>query len=65
MDRCVSKHSYGEQNWGSDNMTAFIITLLQGSSLEEWYGKLADRVLNGDGLCAGPEFGETPCIVVS
>lgn len=64
MDRCLSKHSYGEENWGRDKMTA-IITLLQGSSLEEWYRKIADRVSNGDGLCTGPEFGETPSIIIS
>lgn len=58
MDRCLSKHSYGEGNWGRDNMTAIIINLLKGSSLEEWCS-------NSDGLCTGPEFGETPSIVIS
>lgn len=41
-------------------MTTIIITLLQGSSLEECYRKITDRVSNGDGVCASLEFGETP-----
>lgn len=65
MDHCLSKHSYGEENWGRDNMTVIIVALLQGRSLEEWYRKIADRVANDDGLCAGPEFGETPSTVIS
>ncbi|MCJ1342713.1 Protein phosphatase 2C 2 [Peltigera leucophlebia] len=65
MDHCLSKHSYGEESWGRDNMTVIIIAFLQGKGIEDWYRKIVDRVANGDGLCASPKFGETLSAIVS
>jgi protein phosphatase 2C family protein 2/3 len=58
MDNCLASHG-DTGGVGSDNMTMIIIGLLKGKSKEEWYKEIADRVSNGDGPCAPPEYGET------
>jgi len=39
-------------------MTVAIIALLNGKTKDEWYQLVADRVANGDGPVAPPEFGK-------
>ena len=41
-----------------DNMTVVVIGLLRGKTKDEWYKQIADRVANGDGPCAPPEYGK-------
>ncbi|KAI4129752.1 MAG: hypothetical protein LQ347_003639 [Umbilicaria vellea] len=57
MDNCLAPNSE-TGGVGCDNMTIIIIGLLQGKSKEEWYKQIADRVANGDGPCAPPEYGK-------
>lgn len=58
MDNCLAPNSE-TGGVGCDNMTMIIIGLLQGKSKEEWYNQIADRVANGDGPCAPPEYGKS------
>lgn len=58
MDNCLAPNSE-TGGVGCDNMTMIIIGLLQGKSKEEWYKQIADRVANGDGPCAPPEYGKS------
>ena len=57
MDNCLARTS-DTGGVGCDNMTVTIIALLNGKSKEEWYTEIAQRVANGDGPCAPPEFGK-------
>lgn len=57
MDNCLASSSE-TGGVGCDNMTMIIIALLKGKSKDEWYKEIADRVSNGDGPCAPPEYGE-------
>ncbi|EEQ86885.2 protein phosphatase [Blastomyces dermatitidis ER-3] len=57
MDNCLASNSE-TGGVGCDNMTMVIIGLLHGKSKEEWYKTIADRVANGDGPCAPPEYAE-------
>lgn len=57
MDNCLASNSE-TGGVGCDNMTMIVIALLKGKSLDEWYKEVADRVANGDGPCAAPEYGE-------
>lgn len=45
---------------GCDNMTMAVIGILNGQTKDEWYAKIAERVANGDGPCAPPEYGTSP-----
>jgi protein phosphatase PTC2/3 len=56
MDNCLARTS-DTGGVGCDNMTVTIIGLLNGKSKDEWYAEVAERVANGDGPCAPPEFG--------
>ena len=58
MDNCLASNSE-TGGVGCDNMTMTIIGLLKGKSKEEWYQHVADRVANGDGPCAPPEYGKS------
>lgn len=58
MDNCLASNSE-TGGVGCDNMTMTIIGLLNGKTKEEWYNKIADRVANGDGPCAPPEYGKS------
>ncbi|EAW07902.1 PP2C family serine/threonine-protein phosphatase [Aspergillus clavatus NRRL 1] len=58
MDNCLASNSE-TGGVGCDNMTMIIIGLLNGKSKEEWYNKIAERVANGDGPCAPPEYGKS------
>jgi protein phosphatase 2C family protein 2/3 len=40
-------------------MTMMVVALLQGKTKEEWYNMVAERVANGDGPCAPPEYGKS------
>lgn len=40
-------------------MTMSVIALLNGKTQEEWYNMIAERVANGDGPCAPPEYGKS------
>jgi protein phosphatase 2C family protein 2/3 len=39
-------------------MTMIVIGLLHGKTKEQWYEGIAERVANGDGPCAPPEYGK-------
>ncbi|KAK2834936.1 hypothetical protein FQN49_006768 [Arthroderma sp. PD_2] len=55
MDNCLSSDPE-TGGLGCDNMTMVIIGLLHGKTKEEWYNTIAERVANGDGPCAPPEY---------
>ncbi|KAL4796515.1 phosphatase 2C-domain-containing protein [Aspergillus venezuelensis] len=57
MDNCLASNSE-TGGVGCDNMTMVIIGLLNGRTKEEWYNQIAERVANGDGPCAPPEYAE-------
>lgn len=57
MDNCLASNSE-TGGVGCDNMTMVVIGLLRGMSKEEWYKKIGERVANGDGPCAPPEYGK-------
>lgn len=57
MDNCLASNSE-TGGVGCDNMTMSVIALLGGKSLDEWYNMIAERVKNGDGPCAPPEYAE-------
>jgi len=57
MDNCLASNSE-TGGVGCDNMTMVIIGLLQGKTKEEWYKMIGERVANGDGPCAPPEYAE-------
>ncbi|KAI9876719.1 MAG: Protein phosphatase 2C 2 [Pleopsidium flavum] len=58
MDNCLASNSE-TGGVGCDNMTMIVIGLLRGKSKDEWYKSIADRVANGDGPCAPPEYGKS------
>ncbi|KAF2461500.1 phosphatase 2C-like domain-containing protein [Lineolata rhizophorae] len=58
MDNCLASSSE-TGGVGCDNMTVVIVGLLKGKTKEEWYKEIADRVANGDGPCAPPEYGNS------
>ncbi|GFF49629.1 protein phosphatase 2C homolog 3 [Aspergillus udagawae] len=58
MDNCLASNSE-TGGVGCDNMTMIIIGLLNGKTKEEWYNQIAERVANGDGPCAPPEYGKS------
>jgi len=58
MDNCLAANS-DTGGVGCDNMTMIVIALLRGQSKEDWYKKIGDRVANGDGPCAPPEYGKS------
>ncbi|KAK5127545.1 Protein phosphatase 2C 2 [Meristemomyces frigidus] len=57
MDNCLASNSE-TGGVGCDNMTMVVVALLRGKSKEEWYNMVAERVANGDGPCAPPEYAE-------
>ncbi|KAF4551682.1 Protein phosphatase 2C-like protein 5 [Elsinoe fawcettii] len=57
MDNCLASNSE-TGGVGCDNMTMSVIALLRGKTLDEWYQLVADRVTQGDGPCAPPEYAE-------
>jgi len=57
MDNCLATSSE-TGGVGCDNMTMIVIALLRGKTKDEWYKLVADRVANGDGPCAPPEYAE-------
>lgn len=57
MDNCLASNSE-TGGVGCDNMTMIVIGLLHGKTKEEWYDAIAQRVANGDGPCAPPEYGK-------
>lgn len=57
MDNCLASNSE-TGGVGCDNMTMAVIGILNGQTKEEWYAKIAERVANGDGPCAPPEYAE-------
>ncbi|KIW05420.1 uncharacterized protein PV09_03930 [Verruconis gallopava] len=57
MDNCLASNS-DTGGVGCDNMTVVIVALLNGKTKDEWYKMVADRVANGDGPCAPPEYAE-------
>ena len=57
MDNCLASNSE-TGGVGCDNMTMVVIALLRGKTKEEWYKEIGDRVANGDGPCAAPEYGK-------
>ncbi|KAK6396600.1 Protein phosphatase type 2C 3 [Meristemomyces frigidus] len=59
MDNCLASNSE-TGGVGCDNMTMSVVALLNGKSKEEWYKMVAERVANGDGPCAPPEYGKGP-----
>ena len=58
MDNCLAANSE-TGGVGCDNMTMIVIALLRGKTKDEWYKQVADRVANGDGPCAPPEYGKS------
>lgn len=58
MDNCLASNSE-TGGVGCDNMTMMVVALLNGQTKEEWYKKVAERVANGDGPCAPPEYGKS------
>ena len=56
MDNCLASNSE-TGGVGCDNMTMAVVGILNGQTKEEWYEKIAQRVANGDGPCAPPEYG--------
>ena len=63
MDNCLASNSE-TGGVGCDNMTMVVIGLLHGMSKEEWYKRVGERVANGDGPCAPPEYGKLYSITV-
>merc|ERR1712070_1191178 len=57
MDNCLASNSE-TGGVGCDNMTMVVVGLLRGKTKEEWYNMIAERVANGDGPCAPPEYAE-------
>lgn len=57
MDNCLSSDPEAG-GLGCDNMTMIIVGLLNGKTKEEWYKTIGERVANGDGPCAPPEYGK-------
>lgn len=57
MNNCLASNSE-TAGVGCDNMTMIIVGLLNNKTKEEWYNQIAERVANGDGPCAPPEFAE-------
>ncbi|GAB7342112.1 hypothetical protein MBLNU457_g0384t2 [Dothideomycetes sp. NU457] len=57
MDNCLASNSE-TGGVGCDNMTMVVVALLRGKTQEEWYQMIADRVAQGDGPCAPPEYAE-------
>lgn len=57
MDNCLASNSE-TGGVGCDNMTMVVVGLLRGKTKEEWYNTIAERVANGDGPCAPPEYAE-------
>ncbi|EYE92512.1 PP2C family serine/threonine-protein phosphatase [Aspergillus ruber CBS 135680] len=57
MDNCLASNSE-TGGVGCDNMTMVIVGLLNGRTKDEWYSQIAERVANGDGPCAPPEYAE-------
>jgi len=57
MDNCLASNSE-TGGVGCDNMTMIIVGLLNGKTKEEWYNMIGERVANGDGPCAPPEYAE-------
>jgi len=57
MDNCLASNSE-TGGVGCDNMTMVVIALLNGKTKEEWYNLIGERVANGDGPCAPPEYAE-------
>ncbi|KAF2153032.1 protein phosphatase 2C protein 1 [Myriangium duriaei CBS 260.36] len=57
MDNCLASNSE-TGGVGCDNMTMTVVALLRGKTLDEWYQMIADRVAQGDGPCAPPEYAE-------
>lgn len=57
MDNCLASNSE-TGGVGCDNMTMAIVALLKGKTKQEWYQQIAERVANGDGPCAPPEYGK-------
>lgn len=57
MDNCLASNSE-TGGVGCDNMTMVVVGLLNGRSKEEWYNQIAQRVAEGDGPCAPPEYGK-------
>jgi protein phosphatase 2C family protein 2/3 len=58
MDNCLSSNC-DTGGVGCDNMTVIIIGFLRGKTKDEWYKMISDRVANGDGPCAPPEYGQS------
>ena len=58
MDNCLATNG-DTGGIGCDNMTVIIIGFLRGKTKDEWYKMINDRVANGDGPCAPPEYGES------
>lgn len=58
MDNCLASNSE-TGGVGCDNMTMGIVALLNGKTKQEWYNQIAERVANGDGPCAPPEYGKS------
>jgi protein phosphatase 2C family protein 2/3 len=54
MDNCLASNS-DTGGVGCDN----IVGLLQGRTKEQWYEDIANRVANGEGPCAPPEYGKS------
>lgn len=61
MDNCLASGA-DVGGVGSDNMTMIIVALLNGKSLDDWYKEIGERVANGDGPCAPPEYGKTSSV---
>ena len=57
MDNCLASNS-DTGGVGCDNMTVIIVALLRGQSKADWYNTIAQRVADGDGPCAPPEYGK-------
>ena len=58
MDNCLAANS-DAGGVGCDNMTMVVVGLLNGKTKEAWYDMVAERVANGDGPCAPPEYGKS------
>jgi protein phosphatase PTC2/3 len=58
MDNCLASNS-DTGGVGCDNMTMVVVGLLKGKTVDEWYAEIANRVSNGDGPCAPPEYGKS------
>ncbi|RDI82335.1 hypothetical protein Vi05172_g7620 [Venturia inaequalis] len=57
MDNCLASNS-DTGGVGCDNMTVTVVALLQGKDKDAWFKSVSDRVANGDGPCAPPEYAE-------